>query len=645
MIDSYDIPNEKIHSTPMDAAQWTSGFWKERFELCHNTIIPSMRKALDDPSNAAHFHNIFIVAGLEDGEFRGTNWSDGDCYKWIEAASHIIAVTGDKEVEQQLDELIAVIAKAQDDDGYISTQIQLTDRERWTNINHHELYNMGHLMTAAYIHFKAARKENFLDVARKVGDYLYETFMPRPTELAHFAFNPSNIMGSVDLYRATGDEKYLRLAETFIDMRGSVRGGQEVNQDFVPLREETDAVGHAVLATYLYCGATDVYAETGDESLMEAMKRIWHDVSDRKMYVTGAVGAHHHNIAVRRGKRTWPGPTKQVHEAFGMEYKLPNSTAYNETCANIGNGMWNWRMLKVTGEAKYADIMELVAYNSGLSGMSADGKYFRYTNPLRWQGKDHFLLSQDTLERWFTFTCYCCPPQVARSIARMHEWVYGVSDDGIWVHLYGGNHLDIDFMGGKLELVQETDYPWDGKVMLEVKNAPKEPFAIRLRIPGWAKDISLAVNGGAVSDELTPGSYVAIKRHWNSGDKILLELPMPVRLVTSHPRVEEARGQVTVMRGPVVYCLEGIDLPDGCEISDIHIPRDIDLAPTYEADLLGGIAVLRGMAKCLSPMNWEERLYQDLGDRLMKSVPIQMVPYFAWNNRGVSEMTVWLPVV
>jgi len=629
-------PYLKLKSVDVGSVRWTDGFWAERFELCHRTILPSMRRALEDPSNTAILKNFSVAAGLAKGEHRGTNWSDGDCCKWLEALAHVYGVTVDAELDRQLDAWIDIIEKAQEDDGYISTQIQLSDKKRWEKIAHHELYNMGHLMTAACVHGRATGKGRFLKIAARLADYLYGVFQPRPPELAHFGFNPSQIMGLVDLYRATGNPKYLELAGIFVDMRGSQPGGGDQNQDHAPLREETEAVGHAVTATYLYCGAADVYSETGEGALLDALQRLWTDVTARKMYVTGAIGTLHQGVSLRRDP---------VHESFAMAYKLPSSTAYTETCANIGNAMWNWRMLNISGNAKYADVMEQVIYNSGLSGMSVDGTHFCYTNPLRWYGKDHRLLSHDTPSRWFIHTCYCCPPQVARTIARMHEWVYGLSEAGVWVHLYGGSRLETEWPGGvPLKLVQETDYPWDGRMEITVEAAPEAEFALMLRIPGWSRGAELRVNGEETGEKPASGTYVAVKRKWSVGDTVVLDLPMPVRLIKAHPRAEEIRNQVAVMRGPVVYCLESADLPEGVRVADIHIQRNIVLRPRHHADLLGGVTALEGEACRLPEGNWTETLYQPAEIAKFERVPITLIPYYAWKNRGVTEMTVWMPV-
>lgn len=636
----------------MAAARWTSGFWFERFRLCHETILPKMKEALEDPENSACLSNFRVGAGLEEGEHRGTNWSDGDCYKWIEAMAHVYAVTRDAELDREMDYWIDLIARTQAQDGYLSTQVQLKPGgRRWGQRQLHELYNMGHLMTAASVHQRATGKPGFVAVARKLADYLYELFEPRPAKLAHFGWNPANIMGLVDLYRVTGEARYLRLAGIFVDMRGSRPwechawrkagpGGDEPppgdqNQDRVPLREETEAVGHAVTATYLWCGAADVVAETGEQELAEALDRLWHDVVGKKMYITGAVGAYHFGVSPRGDS---------VHEAFGRAYELPSATAYNETCANIGNALWNKRLLELTGEARFADVMELVLYNSALSPMDVDGTRFCYTNPLarsRWTP----LLSQDSEQRWSVFRCYCCPPQVARTLASLHEWAYSLSDDGVSVNLYGSSVVDVDVPGlGRVRLRQETDYPWKGRIAFTIDAAPDVPLALRLRIPGWADAASVAVNGEDAQVPAAPGTHATLKRRWRQGERVTLDLPLRPRLMVARPEVEEAHNQVAVMRGPMVYCLEGADLPEDVPVHEVHLPRDAVLVARYDADLLGGVVVLEGEACRRRGPDWGARLYAELPKTGCERLPIRLIPYYAWLNRGRQDMRVWLPL-
>ncbi len=635
-------PYQKLSPLEHDAVKWKDGFWGRLHKLCRETILPSMRAALDEPENGAVFSNFAIAAGLQEGERKGTMWSDGDCYKYMEALTHVYGVTGEPALIDQLDELIDMIAAAQEEDGYISTPMQLSDdKERWTNLHDHELYNIGHLLTAASVHHRITGKRNFLGIAIKLADYLCSVFVPCPPELAHFGFNPSNTMGAVDLYRVTGKEKYLELAQTFVDMRGSQPGGKDLNQSLVSLREETRAVGHAVTAGYLYCGAADVYAETGEAALLEALERIWDNAVLSKMYITGGTSAQHSGASQRP---EFGGQAGAVHEAFGYEYSLPNATAYNETCANIAHAMWNWRMLNLSGDAKYADIVELVIYNSMLSSMSLDGIKFCYTNPLRWYGEDHPLLSQDTYERWYLLYCYCCPTNTARTIALLHNWIYSRSDEGLWLHLYGSNEVNTTLADGSaFALTQQTDYPWDGAVRITIDAAPAHAVALMLRIPGWSDESSLSVNDESSDVPLQPGSYAELKRAWKAGDVIELSLPMRPRMIKAHPKAEEIRNHVAVMRGPIVYCLEGLDLPAGISILDVYAPDDMGLTASREDELLGGVMAIKGVARHITERNGSKALYLEAGSEREADLDIMLIPYYAWNNRGINEMTVWLP--
>ena len=642
-------PHAAMQAVGLDQVSWTSGFWADRFDLCYHTVIPKMKEALLHPKNSARLSNFRVGSGLEQGAHSGVNWSDGDCYKWIEAMARIYAVTRDDELDREMDYWIDLIASTQAPDGYICTQTQLNpDKKRWGMRTYHELYNMGHLMTAACVHHEATGKTTFLAVAQRLADYLEEVFGPRPKELAHFGWNPSNIMGLVDLYRATGEARYLKLAGIFVDMRGTVKWGTNIwgevktfdphpgdqNQNRVPLREESQAVGHAVTAAYLYCGATDVVAETGERRLRDALERIWRDMTEKKMYVTGAIGAHHHTVSLRHDK---------VHEAFGAAYDLPNRTAYNETCANIGNAMWNWRMLQVSGQAKYADVMERVLYNSALSPMNIEGTRFCYANPLE-RHQDMMGGRHDTLERWAVFTCYCCPPSVARTLAKTHTWAYGVSADAVWIHLYGSSSLETTLPGGgAVCLAQKTDYPWDGSVTIRVEKAPAQLATLRVRIPAWADRASIRVNGEAIEADVIPGAYCDLRRAWADGDVVELDLPMEVVLIEAHPRVEAARNRVAIMRGPVVYCLESADLAEGVDIDDVRVPRHAKWTARYASNLLAGVTVLETTAMVRSDNPMKE-LYRRLATKAAQPTSLRLVPYYAWNNRGSGDMTVWLPV-
>jgi len=638
----------KLKSIDIGDVTWTDGFWADKFELCHKVMIPYMRMIYMDRA----FKNFRIAAGLEEGEFWGKWWHDGDFYKWLEAAIYVYAITKDPELDRQIEEIIDVIGKAQEKDGYISTPIQIghgftvgrftgehrfTEKHRWTRAGDHEVYNLGHLMTAACIHYQVTGKSNFLDIARKAADHLYTIFKEPTPELSLLVFNPPHIMGLVELYRSTGEKKYLELANTFIDMRGMSTKGTDQNQNRVPFREVSEAVGHAVLATYLYAGVADVYAETGEKSLWDVSERLWENVTQKKMYITGGVGALHNGVS---------SSGDLVHEGFGREYQLPNATAYNETCANIGNGMWNWRLLKITGEARFADVMEKVFYNSGISGIGIYGTDFFYTNILRSYGKDHKLLNNDALKRWnLPRGGICCPPNVVRTIAEMSSYAYCVSDEGLWFNLYGSNKLETKlFDGSTIKLIQETDYPWDGHIKVTIQQCKKGKVSLMLRIPVWAQGATLKINGTPEEKVIRSGRYFEINRTWKKGDVLELTLPMEAQLMTANPLVEETRNQVAVQRGPVVYCLESKDLPSDVKVSEVMVPHNIKLQPHYDRSFLGGVAVLEGKANILSEGDWSKTLYQPLNFSELKEINLKLIPVYAWNNRGISSMTVWMPL-
>jgi len=400
------------------------------------------------------------------------------------------------------------------------------------------------------------------------------------------------------------------------------------------LRKSSEAVGHAVLALYYYAGAADVYAETGEKALIKALDRIWDNVVNKKMYVTGACGQTHHGSSSK---------VDFVHEAFIDEYMMPNLTAYNETCANICNAMFSYRMLGIHEESQYADIMELVLFNSALSGISVEGTHYFYTNPLR-RIHGHEMDTTDQKTRAPYIPCFCCPPNLVRTIAKVSGWAYSLSENGIAVNLYGGNKLATQLLdGSEIKLRQDTQYPWDGDVKITVQECKDGPFEMLLRIPEWAEGTRIILNGKTASVEAEPGSYARIKRHWKTSDVIALDIPMDIKLIEGHPRIEEVRNQVAIKRGPVVYCVESPDLPKNTDILDVYLPAKSGLEAKYQPDFLGGLTTISG--KVLLRKDNKEGMYRTLEKPDWKEVETQFVPYFAWSNRGVSEMTVWMPII
>ncbi len=648
VVNTTNSTNVSLRSVDIGDCKWTEGFWADKFKIAEEVMIPHMGTILKGDVGHA-LNNFKIAAGLKEGKHKGMHWHDGDFYKWMESVMYIYAVNKNPKIDKELDELISIIGKAQEPNGYLSTQITLNkDRKPFESRRFHELYNSGHLITSACIHNRITGKTNFLDIAIKNANYLYNLFSPQPKELARFGFNQTQIMGLVELYRTTKDKKYLELAELFINMRGKSNMREynpnipathlgDMVQERVPLREETEAVGHAVLALYFYAGAADVAAETGEQELVDALDRLWDNVTEKKMYVTGAVGQTHHGASSRKD---------MIHEGFINEYMMPNSTAYNETCANICNAMFSYRMLGLKGESKYADIMELVLYNSALSGISIEGKDYFYANPLRVNinGRVTENNGTETEERLPYIPCFCCPPNLVRTIAKSPNWAYSLSKNGVTVNLYGGNELKTHLTdGSELQLTQQTNYPWEGKVNITVKKAKKEVFDIALRIPNWAENSSLKINGKKVNTTILTGNYVNLNRKWKKGDVITLDMPMNINFVQGHDRIEEVRNQVAIKRGPVVYCLESKDLPKETKILQAYLPSTSNLKEEYKANFLGGITTIS--SDILIRKDSSNKMYRSVIKPEWEKTKTQFVPYFVWNNRGKSEMSVWLPIL
>ncbi|MGB7156796.1 MAG: glycoside hydrolase family 127 protein [Tepidisphaeraceae bacterium] len=626
---------------PLGRARWTRGFWAERFATCRDATIPSMGKLMAEDERVRWLGNFEVANGSAEGRHRGPRWNDGDFYKWLEAAASLLAFEKEEKLSAQIDSAFALIAKTQEPDGYIHTDVQIARRAgqdvpRFGNPMDFEMYNMGHLITAGCVHHAATGKTNLLAAARKAADYLAREFANPTAAQARHGICPSHLMALIDLYRLTNEPRYRDLAKKLLDMRDLVEQGDDDNQDRVPLRKETRAAGHAVRGTYLWAGAADACAETGDATLRQPLERIWNDLVTKKLYITGGCGALFDG-ASPDGAADQLSITR-VHQAFGRNYQLPQSTAHNETCAAIGNVLWNWRMFQISGEAKYGDVIEQALLNSVLAGVSLDGTSYFYTNTLR-------RLDPMPVElRWpqarkKTLGCFCCPPNVARTVAQSSQYAYAKSDRGVYVVLYGASRLQTD----EIALTQETDYPWDGRVRITVDAAPKEELSIFLRIPGWAKEATVRANNSPEPARPRAGQFHEIRRVWKSGDVIELDLPMPVRIIEANPLVEESRNHAAVMRGPLVYCLESTDLPAGVRVLDVLLPRDVKLSPRATGELAGA-TVLEGKGLAAPRTDWSGQLYRDLSPASPREFHLVLIPYYAWDNRGDSEMTVWLPL-
>jgi DUF1680 family protein len=631
------------------ACRWTKGFWAEKMALCEKSMVPYMEEVLCGDIGHA-LNNFKIVAGIKKGEHKGMFWHDGDFYKWIEAAVYIYAQNADPKLLNKIDEYISIISKAQESDGYLQTQIQLRPGvDRYENRKYHEMYNTGHLLISACAHFNVTHQRNFLDIAIKHADLLYTIFYPETKQYGRFGFNQTQIMGLVELYRVTHDKKYLDLAVRFIDRRGKYEVEHhpttegypigDMVQERIPLREATEAAGHAVLALYYYAGAADVYTETGEKALIDALDGLWESVTQRKMYITGAVGQTHYGASSNRDK---------IEEGFIDDYMMPNMTAYNETCANICNAIFSQRMLAVHGESKYADIMELVLFNSALVGIGISGKEYFYSNPLRMihnsRGYNTHESATETPNREPYLECFCCPPNLVRTIAISSKWAYSLTENGVAVNLYGGNLLNTQLSDGTiLKLSQETTYPWNGDINISIMECKDTPFEILLRIPDWAENAKISINGEQVDLRVNPQSYTTIHRIWKKGDVITLDLPMEINLIEGHPRIEEVRNQVAVKRGPLVYCIESPDLPSDTSILDVHISGSSEMDVHHMADLLGGVTTIQ--ANILLRKSSQNAMYSTVQKPKWEQHKAQLVPYYAWSNRGMAEMTVFMPVI
>ena len=646
--DTSASPFAKVKPVGLHEIQWTGGFWGDRFDLCRTDMVPSMDRLMEGTNYTQFFWNFEIAAGMKTGKYRGASFNDGDFYKFLEGASATLAIKPDPALDQKLDKIIATIARAQQTNGYIDTWVQLHEADSDGKIgpfkdrNNFEVYNFGQLMTAACVHYRVTGKTNFLAIACRAADCLANVFAHPTPELAANSVCPSHYMGIVELYRATGKRRYLDLAKKFFAMRDLVKDGGSDNQDRVPLDQQDEAEGHAVRANYLYAGAADLYLETGDTNLWQPIAAIWTNVVTEKMYITGGCGALYDGAAPD-GSREQKQITR-IHQAYGRDFQLPNTTAHNETCANIGNALWNWRMFLATGEAKYMDVVELELYNSVLSGVSLNGTNFFYTNPLRVTDPMPVTLRWSRTRVPFV-SSFCCPPNLVRTIAESSDYAYAKNGDTIWVNLYGDNSLVTKLGDGQsVQLSQETDYPWSGHVRLTILAAPAKEFTLNLRIPGWASGASVKINEGNAEVKAMPASYVSLQRAWEAGDVIDLNIPTPVHLMQANPLVEEDRNQVAIQRGPVVYCLESPDLPAGVKISDIFIPSDIELRSRYDERLLDGVVVLEGSVVARPSGNWDGKLYREFSAEQSKTVRAKFIPYSVWQNRGPSEMSVWLPL-
>jgi DUF1680 family protein len=597
----------RLTAVPFQDVKVADAFWSPRLEINRRVTVETNLRQCEA---TGRIKNFAVAAKLEEGKFEGRLYDDSDVYKVIEGIAYSLADHRDPDLEKRADALIDKIAAAQQPDGYLNTYFTLVKpNDRWKHEAYsHELYCAGHLIEAALAYHQATGKRKLLDVARRFADYIDSVFGPGKQQ--ETSGHEEIELALVKLFQATKEKRYLALAQFFLDERGQKdkrRLFGEYAQDHKPVREQTEATGHAVRAMYLYCAMADIASQVGDPGLVTALDRIWHDVVDRKMYITGGIGFSASN------------------EGFAVPYDLPNDSAYAETCAAIGMALWNHRMFLLSGDGKYADILEREVYNGLISGVSLSGDRFFCVNPLGDKGNYHRFLWLETA---------CCPTNIVRYLPCIGERVYAHRDNSIWTVLYLGNTATIPLKDGKVKLIQETKYPWEGEVLITVEPKKRFDFNLNVRIPGWCRSApTITVNGTALKDAKTEKGYVQIARTWKAGDVVRLSLPMPVERVYADPKVKADVGRVALQRGPVVYCLEGVD--NEGNVRNLVLPKDAQLTSAFDKDLLGGVVVVSGEGLSVSS-DKEGKLFT-------KAVKFKAIPYCTWVNRNPGQMVVWLP--
>ena len=632
---SRDYP---VKPVPFTAVHFNDAFWAPRIEINRTVTIPFAFQKDEETGRVRNFIQAAeALRGeeIKDKKLPGYPFDDTDLYKVIEGASYTLSVHPDPKLEAYIDSMIEKIAAAQEKDGYLYPARTIDPQhphpwagtKRWEleKVDSHELYDLGHLYEAAVAYYQATGKRSLLDIALKTAGLLDDTFGPGKQSI--WPGHQITEMGLAKLYRMTGDVKYLNLAKFMLDERGPNTGqgsGRTYNQSHKKVVDQTEAVGHAVRATYMYSGMADVAALTGDTSYVNAIDKIWDDVVGKKLYITGGIGA------------TGSG------EAFGKPYELPNMSAYCETCAAVGNDYWNERLFLLHADARYIDVMERTLYNGLISGVSLDGKSFFYPNPLESNG-------QHERKPWFGVAC--CPGNITRFMASVPGYVYAQQGDNLYVNLFVGSTSEIKMDNGRtVKLTQETRYPWEGNVKMTVNPDKSGNFNINVRIPGWARNeavptdlyryidkvsdpVTLKVNGKPVEMKLDKG-YATIARNWKAGDIIELSLPMPVRRVVANDQVGADKGRVALQRGPVVYCAEWPDNPKG-HVRNLMLSDTANLKSEFVPSLLNGVIVIKGNAMGLA--------YDAQGQVIKSEQTMTAIPYYAWANRGRGEMIVWVP--
>lgn len=621
----------------LSAAKISNGFWGERLRVNREITLPIEYKQCRDTGRIDAFKLEWKPGDSEPPHF----FWDSDIAKWIEAAAYSITTHPDVELEKQVDDVIDLIAAAQHTDGYLNIHFTVVEPEnRWKNLrSHHELYCAGHLMEAAVAWFNATGKRTLLETLCRYADYIDTVFGHGDGQIPGYPGHEEIELALVKLYHTTTNSRYLKMAEYFINERGQKphyfdleaqkrgenpadfnHGTYDYCQAHEPVREQDTAEGHAVRAGYLYAGMADVAAETGDAALLKACRAIWKNITEKRLYIHGGIGSSPEG------------------ERFTFDYDLPNEEAYAETCAAIALVFFAHRMLQLEPDSQYSDIMERALYNGIISGVSLDGKRFFYDNFLASIPETHKFNKRKPPVRQEWFGCACCPPNLARLLASLGQYVYSHNTDSIFVHLFVDGEAVLPLNGQDIKVIQQTEYPWDEDVKITV--LPPEPatFTLALRIPGWCSEYLLSVNGEPISAPVEKG-YLKLQRQWKPGDSIKLHLAMPVEPIAAHPAVRHNCGRVALQRGPVVYCLEEQD--NGPYLNDIMLPAEAKFSvETTDDGIFKGIPLIRSMASRRKTAEWGNLYQATSGAR--QSVPVTAIPYFMWANRGEGEMLIWI---
>jgi uncharacterized protein len=622
-------PRARLQNIPADAVRLGDGFWKERRRVTIENSIPTLLQLLEEHGIVDNFRRL---SGKVDTPRRGPLFTDSDLYKWMEAAAYVLQQENRPELRAKMDELIGLIVAAQEPSGYLNTYyVEDRKQRQFQEMNgSHELYCLGHLLQAAIAYQRATGDRKLLDAGIKFADYLARDF--GPTKQPLLAGHPELELALVELYRTTGERKYLDLAGYLLRGDGDrlkLRTAEMVALfSGKPFTSRTQLEGHAVRAMYACSGAADYYLETGDDAYAKTLERLWRDMVGSKMYITGGVGS------------------RAVNEAFGEPYELPNAQAYTESCAAIGNFFWNWRMLAMSGEARFTDVMERALYNGINAGLSVDGALYCYRNPLALSG----TATGKIRNPWYHTTC--CPTNLQRLLASLPGYFYSSSKEGVWIHFYHNNELNTRLAGGlDLKLNQATDYPIDDRVQVTVTPSKPQEFTVFLRIPSWTRQAHASINGELIKTEISPGSYLALRRVWNAGDRILLSFEMDPQVVAPNPLMRDSYARVAIQRGPIVYCAEQVDQPEGVTLRNMMLRIHDDPAkifrPEYKPNLLGGVMVLHHKAEAYEQDLTAEPLYQSWTRedfRAAKPVDMMLIPYYAFAHREPSAMEVWFPV-